>query len=144
MSASLFRRRGARVWLLMGAALAACPVQAGDAPATPQGAQDLQALFDRFLPAAPAGGPALVTVTPEVHDYLVSTDLSAFNGLIKATGAAAFYEPATIIYKLFEQDDGKWRVVQDSFPRIVSHAGEATSTVEIDNYKQTLLIDPAL
>ena len=144
MSASLIRRRGARVLLLLGTAVSASPALAGDMPATPQGAQTLQALFDRFLPPAAAGGPALVTVTPEVHDYLVSTDLSAFNGLIKASGAAAFYEPATLAYKLFEQDDGKWRVVQDSLPRIVSHAGEATSTVEIDNFKQTVLIDPAL
>ncbi len=144
MSASLFRPRAASVWLFVGVAIAASPAFAADKPATPEGAQKVLALFDSFLPAAPAGGPALVTVVPEVHDYLVSTDLSAFNSLIKATGAAASYDPAALVYKLFEQDDGKWRVVQDSFPKIVSRYGEATSTVEIDNYRQTVLIDPAL
>ena len=54
------------------------------------------------------------------------------------------YDPATLVYKLFEQDDGKWRVVQDSLPKIVSHAAEGTSAIEIENYKQTVVVDPAL
>ena len=54
------------------------------------------------------------------------------------------YDPVTLVYKLFEQDDGKWRVVQDSMPKIVSHAAEGTSAIEIDNYKQTVVVDPAL
>ena len=29
-------------------------------------------------------------------------------------------------------------------PRIVSHAGDATSTIDIQNYKQTVVIDPTL
>ena len=55
------------------------------------------------------------------------------------------YDPATLVYKLFEQDDGKWRVVQDSLPKIVSHTRRrTTSAIEIDNYKQTVVVDPAL
>ena len=54
------------------------------------------------------------------------------------------YDPVTLVYKLFEQDDGKWRVVQDSMPKIVSHAAEGTSAIEIDNFKQTVIVDPAL
>ena len=144
MSASFFRRPAARAWLIAGATLSASPALAADKPATQDGAQKLQALFDRFLPASPAGDPAFITVKPGRQDYLVSADLGALNGVLKAIGAAATYEPATLVYKLFEQDDGLWRLVQDSIPKIISHAGDTTSAIEIDNYKQTLVVDPAL
>ncbi|HKN29416.1 MAG TPA: hypothetical protein VJY34_16640 [Roseiarcus sp.] len=144
MSASFFRRPAARAFLIIGATIAACPALAGDKPATQDGAKKLQALFDHFLPATPAGGPAFVTVKSGGEDYLVSADLGALNVLLKAVGAAASYEPATLLYKLFEQDDGMWRLVQDSIPKIISHAGQTTSAIEIDNYKQTLVVDPAL
>jgi hypothetical protein len=144
MSANIFRRPAACAWLIVGSTLAACPALAGDKPATQDGAAKLQALFDRFLPSTPAGGPAFIKVKPGGQDYLVSADLGALNGLLKAVGAAASYEPATLVYKLIEQDDGLWRVVQDSVPKIISHAGEATSAIEVENYKQTVVIDPAL
>jgi hypothetical protein len=142
MSATPFRRPAARAWLIVGLAFAASSAFAGDKPATPDGAGKLQALFDAFLPAVPAGAP--VTVKPDGRHYLVSADLGALNGLLKAVGAAASYDPATLVYKLFEQDDGMWRLVQDSLPKIVSRVGDATSALEIDNYRQTLVIDPTL
>jgi hypothetical protein len=138
------RRPAVRAWLVVGAALAASSAGASDKPATPEGAGKLQALFDRFLPAPAPGGPAFVTVKPEGEGYIVSANLDAMNGLLKAVGVRAFYEPATLLYQLFEQDDGKWRLVQDSLPRIVSHAEDATSTIDIQNYKQTVVIDPTL
>lgn len=144
MSASFLRRSVACAWLAVGATLAACPALAKDKPSTQEGAQMLQALFDRFLPATPAGGPAFVTVKPGEQDYVVSADLGALNGLLQAVGAAASYEPATLVYKLFEQDDGMWRLVQDALPKIISRAGATTSAIAIENYKQTLVVDPAL
>ena len=42
--------------------------------------------------------------------------------------------PRPLVYKLFEQDDGKWRVVQELVPKIVTHAKDVTSALEIDNY----------
>ena len=144
MSATFLRRPDACAWLILGAMLGGSPALAADRPATPDGAQKLQAFFDRFLPPPPAGGSSFVTVKPGGDDYLVSADLGALNGVFKAIGAAVAYDPATLVYKLFEQDDGKWRVVQDSMPKIVSHAAEATSSVEIQNYRQTVVVDPAL
>ena len=51
-----------------------------------------------------------MTVKPEASDYVISVDLSALNPLLKAAGAKVSYEPATLVYKATEQDDGKWRV----------------------------------
>src|SRR6516162_8595247 len=112
MSASYSRRRIARL-SLAGILLAAAPAVAGDRPATPEGAQNLQALLARYLPARPAGEPALATVKPDGSDYLVSVDLGALNGVVKAAGGATSYDPAILTYRLTEQDDGKWRLVQD-------------------------------
>ncbi len=144
MPATSPRRQRACAWLILGASLAAFPAFAADRAATPDGAEKLQAFLDRFLPQPPAGGPTFATVKPDGQNYLVSADLGALNGVFKAIGAAVAYDPVTLVYKLFEQDDGKWRVVQDSLPKIVSHAGEGTSAIEIDNYKQTVVVDPAL
>ncbi len=143
MSASFSRRRIARL-SLAGALLAAAPAVAGDKPATPEGAQNLQALLARYLPAPPGGGPALPTVKPDGSDYLVSVDLGALNGVIKAAGAATSYDPAILTYRLTEQDDGKWRLVQDSFPKIAGRSNDVATVVDIANSKFSLLIDPAL
>ena len=34
----------------------------------------------------------------------MSTDLAAMNGALRGAGANVTYEPATLVYKLFEQD----------------------------------------
>ena len=141
MNATVLRRSAARATLVAGAAILAASAFAADKPATPQGVQTLQALFDRFLWALPSG---MVSVRPDGQGYVVSADLSAINDLIEKAGADLRYDPVTLVYKLYEQDDGKWRVVQDSLPRIVAHAKDASSAFEIDNYRQTIVIDPAL
>ncbi|RBP10589.1 hypothetical protein DFR50_11875 [Roseiarcus fermentans] len=142
MIATVFCRRAALAGLLAGVAIV--PAFAGDRPATPEGARTVQAFLDRFVPAPPAGGSALVSVKPDGQAYILSVDLAAVNGLFKGAGVGATYEPATLVYKLFEQDDGKWRVVQDSLPRIVTRTGDATSVFEVENYRQTLVVDPQL
>ena len=53
-------------------------------------------------------------MTPQGADYLISADLSALNALLEETGAS--YDPATIVYKAVEQDDGNWRLTLDFFP----------------------------
>ena len=123
------------------AALCAPAALAADKPATPEGAQELSDLFARFLPTA---ATSLVTVNPEGSNYLISFDLSALNSLLQAAGAAVAYDPATLLYRAAEQADGKWRVTMDSLPKIVTRSEAATSTVDIANFNQTLLIDPAI
>lgn len=141
MSAIPFRRSFARASLL-AAALGSAPALAGDQPATPEGALKIRAFFGKFLPAAVEGPHPLLAVTPEGSDYLLAVDLSAVNALIKETGVS--YDPATILYKLVEQDDGRWRINLEQLPAIGFHAKDATGSVELQNYRQSLLIDPAI
>jgi hypothetical protein len=123
------------------AALCAFPALAGDRPATSEGAEQLKALFARYLPAA-AGASPLVAVTPEGSDYRISADVSALNGPLKETGAS--YDPATLVYKAIQQDDGNWRILTESLPGIVFHSKETNGSVELSNFHFVGLIDPAI
>ncbi len=127
---------------LAAAALSALPALAADRPATPEGADALRGLIAKYLPAAQAGASPLVTVTPQGADYLISADLSALNELLKETGAS--YDPAAIVYKAIEQDDGNWRLMMDSLPRIVFHSKKTNGSVELTNFQSTALISRAV
>lgn len=127
---------------LAAAALFAFPALAGDKPATSEGADALKALIARYLPAAQAGASPLVAVIPEGSHYRISADLSALNALLADTGAS--YDPAVIVYKAVEQDDGNWRVAMDSLPRIVFHSSGANGSIDLTNFRSTALIGPAI
>jgi hypothetical protein len=135
-------RRRRALASVAAAALWAFPALAADRPATPEGADALRALIAKYLPAAQAGAPPLVTVTLEGGDYRISADLSALNALLKETGAS--YDPATILYKAVEQDDGNWRLMMESLPRIVLHSEEANGSIELTNFRSMALISPAI
>jgi len=128
--------------LLTTAFLGSVPALAADLPATPEGALKLRAFFAKYLPAAVEGSHPLLAVTPEGSDYLLAVDLSAVNDLIKETGSS--YDPATILYKLVEQDDGRWRINLEQLPAIGFRAKDATGSAEIQNYHGAALIDPAI
>jgi hypothetical protein len=134
------RRPLAALWL--AAALGASPGLAADKPATPEGADALKALIAKFFPAAQAGAAPLVTVTVESAHYLISTDLGALNALIKETGVS--YDPAVIVSKAVEQDDGNWRVAMDSLPRIGFRSDDATGSLELTNFRSAALISPTI
>jgi len=127
---------------LAALALWAFPALAADRPATPEGADSLRALIAKYLPAAQAGGSPLVTVTPEGADYLISVDLSALNALLRETGLS--YDPATIVYRAVEQDDGNWRLTMDSLPRVGFHSEDANGSVDLTNFRSTALVNPAI
>jgi hypothetical protein len=139
-----FRPLAAGLALLAGVGGLPGLAPAADRPATADGAAKVQAFFDRFLPAPAAGAAPLVKVKPDGEDYLATVDLGAVNGFIKGAGGDASYEPATLAFRIFEQDDGKWRVAMDTFPKVVSHVKDVTSVAELRNYRQTIVIDPAI
>ena len=127
---------------LAAALLWGLPALADDKPATAEGADALKALIAKYLPAAQAGASPLVTVTVEGSHYLVSADLSGLNAILAETGVS--YDPAVIVYKAVEQDDGNWRVAIDSLPRIGFHSEDANGSVELTNFRSTALISPAI
>jgi hypothetical protein len=124
------------------AALSALPALAADKPTTAEGAEQLKAVIAKYLPAAQAGAAPFLAVTPEGGDYLISADLSALNGLLKEMDTS--YDPATIAYKAVEQDDGKWRLMTESLPRIVFHGKDTNGSLELSNFRATALIDPTI
>jgi hypothetical protein len=128
--------------LWLAAALCASPALGADKPATPEGADALKALIAKFFPAAQTAAAPVVTVTPESSHYLVSANLSALNALLAETGVS--YDPAVIAYKAVGQDDGNWRVLIDSLPRIGFHSKDASGSIELTNLRSTALINPAI
>src|SRR5579871_4646334 len=93
--------------ILLVATLGFSPAFAADKPATPEQAASLQAFFLSLLPAPAPADPPFVTVQAQGPAYVVSFDLRAVNGWLKAANADVAYDPALIVYKLFEQNDGK-------------------------------------
>jgi hypothetical protein len=81
-------------------------------------------------------------VTAEGAHYLISADLGALNALIQETGVS--YDPAVIVYKAVEQDDGNWRVAMDSLPRIGFHSDDASGSLELTNFRSAALVSPAI
>jgi Uncharacterized protein conserved in bacteria (DUF2125) len=142
MSRIPFRRAASRALILAG--LGAAPAFAADKPASPEQAKALEAFFSGIVPKPAPGEPPSITVKADGAAYVVSFDLRALNGLFKGAAGKWAYDPAFLVYKAFEQDDGKWRVEMASFPKVVARSGEMTSSLEIPNPSQTLLVDPAI
>jgi hypothetical protein len=133
-----------RASLLAGAALGAFSVGAAakDLPATPEGAQKLTAFLARYFGAPAAGAPPAYVVAPQGSDYALSIDLPALMAPLKAAGLS--YDAARLEYKLFEQDDGAWRVEHSDIPTISAHGPHSASTVSVAGYKGQWVIDPAV
>ena len=147
-----------RTQLSWRAALASCVALAAlsasafakDLAPSPDGAQKLQAFFATYVGKPAAGAPPMITITPESADYAVSIDLGALAAPAKALGFS--YDPAKIVYKVVEQDDGAWRVESDSFPTIAVHIHldkggqpvDGTETIAMAGAKGLTVIDPAI
>ena len=147
-----------RTQIAWRAALASCVALAAlsaaafakDLPPSPDGAAKLQAFFAAYLGKPAAGAPPAIAVTPESADYAVSIDLGALAAPTKALGFS--FDPAKIVYKVTEQDDGTWRVENDGFPNIAAHIRaekggetiEGTETIAVAGAKGEAVIDPAV
>ncbi|MBV8664607.1 MAG: hypothetical protein JO107_16075 [Hyphomicrobiales bacterium] len=125
---------------LAGAALCALNVAAAmakDLPATPEGAQKINAFFATYL-----GGTQALKVTPEGADYLVSVDLTALTAPLQAAGIT--YDPATFAYKAIEQDDGAWRIESAAIPTISGHGPHGSFSLALTGDKGEFVVDPAI
>jgi hypothetical protein len=133
------------------AALASCVAFAAlsasafakDLPPSPDGAAKLQAFFATYLGKS-------ATVTPADLGFWVAFDLAALSAPMKTAGFA--FDPATVKYRVVEQDDGAWRAELSSFPDMVAHIHmqeggqplDATETIAASGAKGQALIDPAI
>ena len=111
--------------LLMGLAAAAIPlVSAAAAPATPEEAARLTALFERYVSHPAAGQPSGITVAPEGESYLVTVDLKRAAAGLESFGLTI--DPYTSKSMLTPQTDGTWKVHSDDNPPLVMHLGTQT------------------
>ncbi len=83
-------------------------------------------------------------MTPESADYLVAVDVGALLAPFKAMGVS--YDSAVMKFKVFEQDDGAWRVEQTDFPALVAHTKQGDraidSTIALSGFNNVIVIDP--
>ncbi len=133
-------------WLGGAAALASGGVAyAGDAPANDAGTKTIADFIAAY--AGQAAAPS-VKVTPQGSAYLVSFDLAAATSGLKSAGFA--YDPVELKFKVYQQDDGAWRVEADSMPPITGHmtqpqgGGKVDVKVETKSLKHATVIDPKL
>ena len=111
--------------LLIGFAVAAIPiVSAAAAPATPEEAARLTALFERYVSHPAPGQPSGVTVAPAGESYAVTLDLKRAAAGLESFGFTL--DPYTSKTLLTPQADGTWKVHSDDNPPMVIHAGTQT------------------
>jgi hypothetical protein len=142
-----------RTQIARRAALASCVAFAAlnasafakDLPPSPDGAAKLQAFFATYL-----GKSAPLTITPADPGFWAAFDLAALTAPMKTAGFT--FDPATVKYRLVEQDDGAWRAEFSDFPTLVAHIHrqdggqtlDGTETIAFAGAKGQALIDPAI
>lgn len=116
---------------------------AAAAPATPEEAQRLTALFQRYTGHPAAGAPSAVTVTPAGQSYRLDLDVGRLLAPLSSLDLnAAVTGP--FVATLTPLDDGTWRVQADGFPAVAISKGDQTTTVKYENYKADGVFDPKL
>ena len=129
--------------LLMGLAAAAIPlVSAAAAPATPEEAARLSALFERYVSHPAAGQPNGITVAPEGESYLVTVDLKRAAAGLESFGLTI--DPYTSKSMLTPQTDGTWKVHSDDNPPLVMHLGTQTVSFAATSSTYDGVYDPKL
>ena len=136
-----FRSPPSRAKLALACVLLAGAARAGDKTPTPEGAERLQGLLAQLLGSA--GGPPAASVKAVGADYVITADLGALTSLLGKDRQNSF-EPPGLVLRAREQDDGLWRVEQNSFPKITTHSEDALARFEVQSYRQTFLIDPRI
>ncbi len=120
------RRLPRSAWIgplaLAGAAIPALSAVA--APATPEEAARLTALFERYVGHPAPGEPSSVTVAPRGEDYAVTLDLKRATAGLASLGFTL--DPYTSAMTLTPLPDGTWKVTSHDGPPLVLHAGAQT------------------
>ncbi len=126
-------------WITLFTIAAATASEA--APSTPQEAERLTSLFERYL-GHRSGEPSAVRVTPDGDSYRVSLDV----GRLLAPLAALSFTATTGALKaeLTPQSNGQWRVVVDGLPGLGFAKDREAFSLTIDGYKLDGVFDPAL
>jgi hypothetical protein len=114
--------------LLIGFAVAAIPiVSAAAAPATPEEAARLTALFERYVSHPAPGQPSGVSVVPAGESYAVTLDLKRAAAGLESFGLTV--DPYTSKSLLTPQPDGTWKVHSQDDPPLVLHFGGQTMSL---------------
>ncbi len=120
------RRRPRSAWIgplaLAGAAIPA--LSAAAAPATPEEAARLTALFQRYVGHPAPGEPSSVTVEPKGEGYAVTLDVQRATAGLGALGFTL--DPYISATTLTPLPDGTWKVESHDSPPLVLHAGAQT------------------
>jgi hypothetical protein len=137
-----------RALMLGGASALASAAFAADKPADDAGAKTVADFI-----AAYAGQAALpsIKVTQDGGGYRIAFDLAAATAAMKKAGFT--YDPATLTAKVFQQDDGQWRIEMADMPPITGHVEPAPGNkvtqkmdirAEASGFKSVTLLDPKL
>ena len=130
-------------WLAgVGSLALTAAAAAKDLPATSDGAAGIVSTLGAYI----GKSSSALTVTPEGTDYLVSVDIAALAAGLKSAGLV--YETAPMTFKLFQQDDGKWRVERHDFSPVKASQMKNGATIEAlvtgAGLNSVSVFDPAL
>lgn len=119
---------------------------ASAAPATPEEAQRLTALFERYVGSGSDPLGAVVTVTPHGESYTARFDLDRLVGRItRAFGeTASGLTAGPLVIEMAPQPDARWHVTMDGFPPIGFAQGQHAFSVLLNSYAFDGVFDPAL
>lgn len=111
-------------------------------PATPEGAQSLQTVFQRYLGTPAAGKPDAVAVTPQGESYKISLDFQTLAAPLRPLGILVAMAPFEILAK--PGKDGLWQVSAGNFPAINISAKSQTISLSITGHEFSGTFDPAI
>ena len=115
----MFRR------LLLATAAAALPnLSAAAAPATPEEAARLKAVFERYVSQPAPGETSGVAVEPKGDAYALTLDLKRAAAGLSSFGVTI--DPYVTAVTLTPLPDGTWKVQSNDSPPLVVHVGQQT------------------
>ena len=114
---------------------------AGAAPATPDEAQRLKGVFERYV-GHPDGASSVVAVVPHGDGYTATLDVGRLFSFLDAVNVQI--TSGDLSAELQPQDDGKWHVAVAGLPPIGMMAPDQTLSMTIKGYTFDGVFDPAL